>query len=343
MGFFSKMRSRFQKDNELKVIKEIEQKRTEQNYHQGLKKSRSQDSFVFKLRKLTSRHKEVNEEFFQDLEEILVMSDINYSYVKELIDNLKETSRVKKILDPKELNELLFDYMFSIYLDKDETITELNINKDNGLNVILVTGVNGSGKTTSIGKIANMYKKQGYKILLAAADTFRAGAVLQLEKWATKNEVSIVVPKKTGQDPASVVFEAVEQAQNGNYDLLIVDTAGRLQNKKNLMLELEKINRILVNKLGRKPNESLLVIDATTGQNGVSQAKEFNEVTEITGIVLTKMDSSSKGGIILSIKNSFNIPVKLIGLGEGIDDLEYFNIANYLTALTKDIAVDYEE
>ncbi len=342
MGFFTKMRSRFKKDNETKVIKEIEQKRTEQNYHKGLKKSRSQDSFVFKLRKLTSRHKEVNEEYFKDLEEILVMSDINYSYVKELIDNLKETSRVKKILDPKELNELLFDYMFSIYLDKDETITKLNISKNNELNVILVTGVNGSGKTTSIGKIANMYKNEGYKILLAAADTFRAGAVLQLEKWATKNGVSIVVPKTTGQDPASVVFEAVEKAQEGDFDLLIVDTAGRLQNKKNLMQELAKINRILVSKLGSKPNESLLVIDATTGQNGVSQAKEFNEVTDISGIILTKMDSSSKGGIILSIKNSFNIPVKLIGLGEGIDDLEYFNIANYLKALTEDIVSDYE-
>ncbi len=342
MGFFNKLKAKFKKDKEKKVAKEIETKRIEENYHKGLKKSRGSESFIYKLKKLTSSSREVNEEYFIALEEILVMSDINYSYVVDLIKILKKDSQVRKIKDPKELTELLFDNMFSIYLNKNEKVTHLNISKENDLNIILVTGVNGTGKTTSIGKIAHMYKKEGYKILLAAADTFRAGAVLQLEKWAQKNEVDIVTPSKPNQDPASVVYEAMNKAKNGDYNLIIIDTAGRLQNKKNLMQELGKIHKIIAKESGQEPNESLLVVDATTGQNGVNQAKEFNEVTNITGIILTKMDSSSKGGIILSIKNSFNIPVKLIGLGEGIEDLEYFDIGNYLVALTSDIAHEYE-
>ncbi len=342
MGFFKNLKTKMSKKTaDDKVVKEIETKRKQENYHTGLKKSRGRESFVYRLQKLSARHREVNEVYFEELEEILVMSDISVDYVIDLIEILRTDSKVKKITDSKHLTELLFENMFALYLNKkDDTDLDINLNRE--LNIVLVTGVNGSGKTTSIGKIAHKYKQQGYKILLAAADTFRAGAVLQLEKWATKNEVDIVIPKKDGQDPASVVYEAVHRAQEGDYNLLIIDTAGRLQNKKNLMKELEKINRLIIREANQAPNESLLVIDATTGQNGVSQAKEFNEVTDISGIILTKMDSSSKGGIILSIKSSFNIPVKLIGLGEAIDDLEEFDLTNYLGALTSDLMKDYE-
>ncbi len=342
MGFFKNLKAKMsKKTTDEKVVQEIETKRKQENYHNGLKKSRGRESFVYRLQKLSARHREINDAYFDELEEILVMSDISVDYVLDLIEILKTDSQVKKITEPKQLTELLFENMFQLYLNKTDDTT-LDIQKDRSLNIVLVTGVNGSGKTTSIGKIAHKYKQQGYRILLAAADTFRAGAVLQLEKWATKNEVDIVVPKKDGQDPASVVYEAVNRAKQSDYNLLIIDTAGRLQNKKNLMKELEKINRLIVREANQEPNESLLVIDATTGQNGVSQAKEFNEVTKISGIILTKMDSSSKGGIILSIKSSFNIPVKLIGLGEAIEDLEEFDLANYLSALTSDIAKDYE-
>jgi fused signal recognition particle receptor len=230
---------------------------------------------------------------------------------------------------------MIIDRMFEIYLNGEVVNANLNLNK-NGLSVILFVGVNGVGKTTSIAKIANQYKKEGKKVLLAAGDTFRAGAIAQLDVWAKRVGVDIV-QKEDGADPSSVMFDACKKAKEEGYDLLLCDTAGRLQNKVNLMNELAKMKRVIVKELNEEPCETLLVIDATTGQNGISQAKSFKEITDITGIVLTKLDGTAKGGIVLAIKEDVNIPVKFIGLGEKPEDLEYFDIEKYIYGLFKEM------
>ncbi len=326
MSLFKKNK---QKDFVKEAIQETKLTKSEK-YSKGLKTSR--EGFGKKFLKLATKHRKVNEDYFNELEEIFIMADIGVNFTMDLIKKLKEESKVKNIQDTEEINKLIVEYLTKQYTLGMEDIHKLDL-KDDQLNVILVMGVNGVGKTTTIGKLTRRLIDEGKTVALAAADTFRAGAVAQLQVWAERANCEITVPAKDGQDPASVVFVAIEKAKESNPNVLIVDTAGRLQNKENLMNELAKINKIIERESGNPAVETLLVLDATTGQNGVLQAESFNDVTSLTGIVLTKMDSSAKGGIILPIKNSFNIPVKFIGLGEGIEDLEEFDVNEYLRGL----------
>lgn len=323
----------FKKKKQVDIVKEAiqEKKLTKsEKYHKGLRNSR--EGFAKKFLKLATKYRQVNEDYFQELEEIFIMADIGVQFTMELIKKLKEESKLKNITEVEEINKLIIDFLTKQYTLGMEGIHKLNL-IDNELNVILVMGVNGVGKTTTIGKLTKRLINEGKKVSLAAADTFRAGAVAQLQVWAERSKCEITIPEKDGQDPASVVFGALAKAKESKPDVLIVDTAGRLQNKEHLMKELEKINKIIERESGKPAVETLLVLDATTGQNGVSQAEAFNGVASLTGIVLTKMDSSAKGGIILPIKNAFNIPVKFIGLGEGIEDLEEFDVNEFLKEL----------
>ncbi len=323
----------FKKNKQQDIVKEKlqETKLTkEEKYSKGLKASR--DGFGKKILKLVTKHREVNEEYFTELEEIFIMADIGVQFTMDLLKKLREESKVKNITSVEEINNLIIEYLTKQYTLGMEDIHRLDI-KDDQLNVILVMGVNGVGKTTTIGKLTKRLMDEGNKVSLAAADTFRAGAVAQLQVWADRAGCEITVPEKDGQDPASVVFQAIAKAKENNPNVLIIDTAGRLQNKENLMNELAKINKIIERESGNPAVETLLVLDATTGQNGVSQAQSFNEVASLTGVILTKMDSSAKGGIILPIKNTFDIPVKFIGLGEGIEDLEEFDVNAFLSGL----------
>lgn len=338
MGFFKKIKEKIiskttkkNKDDVLDVLKQSNQKKVKK-YEKAMKKSR--ESLSIKIEKLASKYRKIDETYFEELEEILIMADIGAHLVMKLLEELKKTTKLENIQNPKLINELLFDKFFALYVGNGIVDTTLNLENE-GLNIALVIGVNGSGKTTSIAKLANQYIKMGKKVMVAAGDTFRAGAVEQLQIWSKRVNATIVVPKKMGQDPASVVFEAITKAKAENYDLLICDTAGRLQNKKNLMEELNKIHKIIKRVIPEAPHENLLVIDATTGQNGVSQAQSFHETTKLTGIILTKMDGTSKGGIILAIKEYLDIPVKLIGLGEKLDDLQEFDLDQYIYGLTK--------
>ena len=320
-----------QKDIVVEALKEKKLTKKEK-YNKGLKFSR--ESFTKKFLKLATRHRKIDEEYFKDLEEVLIMSDVGVQFSLDLISKLKTEYKIKNYKNPKDMNKLIFDFLFKQYTKGKQNINQLNINKGE-LNIFLIAGVNGVGKTTTIGKLTKRLIDKGNKVSLAAGDTFRAGAVAQLQIWAERTNCEITIPEKEGQDPASVVFKAISKAKESSVDILIIDTAGRLQNKENLMNELAKINKIIKRESGKSASEVLLVLDATTGQNGVSQASVFNEVANLSGIILTKMDSSAKGGIILSIKNTFNIPVKFIGLGEGLEDLEEFDIKEYLQGLTK--------
>ena len=277
----------------------------------------------------------MNEEYFEELEEILIMADIGVNTVMEFMDRLRSRVQKEKIEDPEALKEIIVDELFIIYVDDNILTNKINYNPD-GPTVLLFIGVNGVGKTTTIGKLAWKLKEEGKKVLLVAGDTFRAGATKQLEEWSEKVGVSFV-GKEEGADPASVVYDGLEKAKQENYDVVMIDTAGRLQNKVNLMKELEKINRVIQNAIPGAPHETLLIIDATTGQNGISQAKSFQEITNITGIVLTKLDGTAKGGIVLAIKEEVNIPVKYIGLGETKEDLQPFDIEQYIYGLFKDM------
>lgn len=339
MGFLKKIRNKIirkkQQDVVIDKIQEVRKSNTEK-YEKAFSKSR--ESFTKKIQKFVTKNREVNEVFFEELEELLITSDMGISYTMSLIEKLKVETKIKRANSPEEINEIIFETMFGEYINGDEGVTNIKLESE-GLNVVLVIGVNGVGKTTSIGKLAKRFTDEGKKVSLAAADTFRAGAVDQLAIWAERTGVSIVTPERQGQDPASVVYKGIERAKEEKVDILFVDTAGRLQNKKNLMFELEKINKIIFKAIGKFPIETLLVIDATTGQSGVQQAKSFNDVTKLTGIILTKMDSSSRGGIILSIKQMFNIPVKFIGLGESLDDLEKFELDKYIYGLTADLNI----
>lgn len=331
MGIFKRL-----KKNNDKVVDLIKESRDSSvnKYDKALKTSR--DSFIKKIKVLATKHRKIDEEYFNELEELLIMSDVGIKYTSILIPKLKNEIRINKITDVNEINQLIFEFLFKNYLDDKNEISRLDL-VDGELNIILVIGVNGVGKTTSIGKLTNKLTKEGKKVSLAAGDTFRAGAVSQLKVWSERTNVNITVPKKEGQDPSSVAYEAIQEAKKNNDDVLIIDTAGRLQNKTHLMNELEKLNRVITKESGKPPVEVLLVLDATSGQNGVNQALSFNEVTKLTGIILTKMDSSSKGGIILYIKDAFSIPVKFIGLGEKLDDFEEFDIEKYLYGLTKEL------
>ena len=320
MGLFKFLKDKFSK-------KPDEQTET---YVSGMSKSR--ENFASKLDELSKRYKEVNQEYFESLEEILIEADVGVSLAIRIIEETIDESKAQNIKDPKQINELLVDKMFLGYATKGGNITnEIEFVKE-GPTVLLVAGVNGVGKTTSIAKLAYRYIHQGKKVMLCAADTFRAGATEQLSVWASRLDCPIVVGKPES-DPASVAFEGAKEAKKQGIDLLIVDTAGRLQNKINLMNELAKISRVISKEIPNAPHEAFLIIDATTGQNGVVQAKQFLDCIKLTGIVITKMDGTSKGGIILAIRDELGIPVRFIGLGEKMTDLEEFDLDKYLYGL----------
>ncbi len=298
-------------------------------YNLGLEKTRS--GFLSKLKNVLSGYDEITEDLFDDLTDVFIMADIGVETTLDFIEELKDDERVKGIHEVSELQPIIVDKMFELYLKNEIVNANLNIQKDR-LNVLLFVGVNGVGKTTTIAKIAYRLKNEGKKILLAAGDTFRAGAIDQLAEWARRLGVDIVT-KDAGSDPSSVIYDALIKAKNEKYDVLLCDTAGRLQNKVNLMKELEKMNRVINKEVEGAPHETLLVIDATTGQNGMSQAEAFKEITNITGIVLTKLDGTSKGGIVLAIRDKLNIPIKFVGLGEQMEDLEYFDLEDYIYGL----------
>ena len=320
MGLFDKFKNIFKKEEkeEIKV------------YDKGLEKTRN--NFLKALMNLNKNHKIVDDEYFENLEEILIMSDIGVNTVMEIIDRLKKRVKKENIKTADELKDIIVDEMFIIYVGGDIITNKINYAKE-GPTVILFVGVNGAGKTTTIGKIASKLKEEGKKVLMVAGDTFRAGAIEQLDEWAKRIDVDIV--SKENADPVSVMYDGVTKAKEENYDVVLIDTAGRLQNKIGLMKELEKINKVIGKLIDNAPHETLLVIDATTGQNGISQAKNFKEITNITGIVLTKLDGTAKGGIVLAIKEEIGIPVKYVGLGETKDDLRVFDIEKYIYGLFK--------
>jgi fused signal recognition particle receptor len=277
----------------------------------------------------------VDEEFFEELEEILIGADVGFDTVMELVEELRREVKRKNIQDPRDVQAVISEKLVEIYDSAGETSTELNIQSE-GLTVILFVGVNGVGKTTTIGKLAHKFKNEGKNVLLAAGDTFRAGAIEQLEVWGERVGVD-VIKQGAGSDPAAVMYDAVQSAKSRKADILICDTAGRLQNKVNLMKELEKVKRVIEREVPGAPHEVLLVLDATTGQNAMIQAKTFKEATDVSGIVLTKLDGTAKGGIVLAIRNELEIPVKFVGLGEKMDDLQEFNAEQYVYGLFADI------
>ena len=298
-------------------------------YEQGMEKSRK--SFSSKLNNLSHKYKKVNQDYFEEVEEILIEADVGINLTLKVIESVLEKSKKERISEPSEINEILMDELFAGYMDKGNYQNDLAFYEDRPT-VLLVVGVNGVGKTTSIAKLAYRYKNMGKKVMLAAADTFRAGATEQLKTWAERLGIDIVTGAPNA-DPASVAYDAARKARLDGVDLLIVDTAGRLQTKNNLMAELAKIKRVISKEIEDAPQDTFLIIDATTGQNGVVQAKAFAEVTSLTGVVITKMDGTSKGGIILAIRDELGVPVRFIGLGEKMDDLEEFDLEKYLYAL----------
>ena len=325
MGIFDKFKNIFNKNNETK-------KEDTTLYEKGLEKTRKE--FVSKLNLLGIKYTKIDDEYFEELEQLLIMADIGVNTVMNFMDRLKSRVKSEHITDTKTLNEVIIDELFIIYVE-GESLTDKIKMAESGPTVILMVGVNGVGKTTTIGKLANKYNEDGKKVMLIAADTFRAGAVEQLKVWADRT--NSVFYGKENTDPAGVIYDGLEMAKKEAADIVLIDTAGRLQNKVNLMKELEKMNKVIAKIIPNAPHETLLVIDATTGQNGIMQAKSFKEITNITGIVLTKLDGTAKGGIVLAIKEDVKIPVKFIGLGEGINDLKPFDIESYIYGLFKDM------
>ncbi len=306
-------------------------------YEKGLEKTR--ESVSSKLNVLSKKHKKLDDAYFEDLEEILIEADIGVNTVIKFVEKLKKRVKDENIIDLEDLKEVIVDEMFIIYVNNEVISNKINYSKE-GPTVLLFVGVNGVGKTTTIGKLASKLTDEGKKVLMVAGDTFRAGAVEQIVEWSERIGCDVIY--KEGADPASIVFDGLTKAKNENYDVVLVDTAGRLQNKVNLMNELEKINKVIGSIILSAPHETLLVIDATTGQNGISQAKSFKEITNITGIVLTKLDGTAKGGIVLAIKDSVDIPVKYVGLGERKEDLSVFDIEKYIYGLFKDMVKNDE-
>jgi fused signal recognition particle receptor len=323
MSFFKKLKE--------KITKQADS--VTEKFKQGLSKTR--DSFAGRVNDLIARYRKVDEEFFEELEEILIAADVGVTTVMELIDELKMEVKRRNIQDTKEMQAVISEKLVDIYRSGDDKLATLNIQED-GLTVILFVGVNGVGKTTTIGKLAHKLKSEGKTVMLAAGDTFRAGAIEQLEVWGERVGVE-VIKQSAGSDPAAVMYDAIQAAKARNVDVLLCDTAGRLQNKVNLMKELEKVKRVIEREIPGAPHEVLLVLDATTGQNAMSQAKIFKEVTNVTGIVLTKLDGTAKGGIVLAIRNELDIPVKLVGLGEKMDDLQEFDPEQYVYGLFADL------
>ena len=320
MGLFKFLKEKFSKNKNEET----------ESFNKGLEKSR--ENFANKMDKIAKKSKKVNKEYFDELEEILIEADVGVNLTMRVIDEVLQESLKNKITDAEEINELVIDKLFEGYMNKAEKVeNDIQFRKD-GPTVLLVAGVNGVGKTTTIAKFAYRYINQGKKVMLCAADTFRAGAIEQLTIWAERLGCEIVTGKPNS-DPASVAFDGAKKAREKGVDLLIVDTAGRLQNKINLMNELSKISRVISKEIPDSPHEVFLVIDATTGQNGVVQAKQFLDCIKLTGIVITKMDGTSKGGIILAIRDELGIPVRFIGLGEKMEDLKEFDLEKYLVGL----------
>lgn len=336
MGLFDKIKKAFSfgndKDKDNLNKENLEVKNEVKNYDNGLKKSRQE--FVSKLSNLSVKYKNISMDYFEELENILISADIGVNTVMTFVDRLKDRVKKEKITDSNYLKEIIVDELFVMYVGNNIIDSKINFS-EKGPTVILFVGVNGVGKTTTIGKIALRYKNKGKKVMLVAGDTFRAGAVEQLSEWGEKTGTLVVTGNS--KDPSSVIYDGLEKAVKEEYDLVLIDTAGRLQNKSNLMEELSKINRVIKKVIPEGAKETLLVIDATTGQNGISQAKAFKEITDITGIVLTKLDGTAKGGIVLAIKEEVNIPVKFVGLGEGANQLEVFDIEKYIYGLFKDL------
>lgn len=320
MGLFKFLKEKFAKKNNVDT----------NTYVKGMEKSRA--NFASKLDELSLKYKSVNQDYFDSLEEILIEADVGVNLTIRLIEEVLEQSKQENIKDPKTINELLVDKMFLDYATKGNDIQSDIKFVENGVTVLLVCGVNGVGKTTSIAKLAYRYINMGKKVVLAAADTFRAGATEQLQVWANRLSCPIVIGKPDS-DPASVAYEGAKKAKEINADLLIVDTAGRLHNKVNLMNELAKISRVIGKEIPGAPHEAFLIIDATTGQNGLMQAKQFLDCVKLSGIVITKMDGTSKGGIILAIRDELGLPVRFIGLGEKMEDLQEFDLDKYLYGL----------
>ena len=307
MGLFNKIKSVFSKDKD--IVK----------YDEALTKTRKE--FSTKISDLSKKYKNIGEDYFEELEDILIMADIGINTVMKFVDKLKKRAKEENIKDTDTLKEIIVDEMLIMYVDNKVLNTKIKYSEE-GPTVILFVGVNGVGKTTSIGKIANRMKNAGKKVILVAGDTFRAGATEQLVEWGKRIDVPVVTT--SSKDPSAAVYDGI-------------DTAGRLQNKVNLMNELSKMNKVIKKVIPDAPHEVLLVVDATTGQNGIQQAKAFKEVTDVSGIILTKLDGSAKGGIVLAIKEEVDIPVKFVGLGEGTDDLEPFDIEKYIYGLFKDL------
>lgn len=326
MGFFDKIKRAFTGEEALEEV-EVQEK-----YDKGLEKTRK--TFGERMNELFANFRTVDEDFFEELEETLIGADVGFETAIKITEALRQEVKLRNAKKPAEIQNAIIEKLVELY--EQEGIDEVNtLNlQEEGLTVILFVGVNGVGKTTSIGKLAHQYKTEGKKVLLAAADTFRAGAIDQLVVWGERAEVE-VVRGKAGGDPAAVVYDAIEKAKEQQADILLVDTAGRLQNKVNLMNELEKIKRVIQRELPEAPHEILLVLDATTGQNAMVQAKQFKETSDVTGLVLTKLDGTAKGGIVLAIRNELHLPVKLVGLGEGIDDLEAFDPNDFVIGLFK--------
>lgn len=322
MNFFSKIKNKITGQTEVVTDK----------FREGMSKTRK--SFSEKMNNLVKRYRKVDEDFFEELEDILIESDVGVATVMDLVEKLKDESRSRAIKDTEQLKDVIVEVLVGFMTSQAEE-TQLQINPD-GLTVILMVGVNGAGKTTTVGKLAARLKDQGKKVLLAAADTFRAGAIDQLQVWGDRAGVD-VIRHQEGSDPAAVIFDAIKAAQSRNIDVLLCDTAGRLQNKVNLMNELGKIKRVIEREVPGAPQEVLLVLDATTGQNALNQAKLFQQTSDVTGIVLTKLDGTAKGGIVLGIRHELNIPVKMVGLGEQMEDLQPFDADAFVYGLFSEL------
>jgi signal recognition particle-docking protein ftsY len=321
MNIFGKIKNLFKKEKKTEDIKK---------YDEGLSKTRK--NFVEKILNINNKYEKINEEYLESLEEILINADIGVATVLKLMNSIRNRIKEEKIEDVNLLKEVIVDEMFITYVNNDIIVN--NINTSSKINVILFVGVNGVGKTTTIAKLAHKFILEGKKVKMIAGDTFRAGAYLQLKEWATRTNSSFYGVE--GQiDPSSVIYDGLKEAEQDGTQIVLIDTAGRLQNKDNLMKELDKINKTIKKVLPDVEEETLLVIDANTGQNGINQAKEFKKVTNITGVVLTKLDSTAKGGIVLAIKEEVGIPVKYIGFGEKDTDLEVFDLDKYIYGLFK--------
>lgn len=351
MGLFDKLKQAFKKELRVKKVKTGQlsnteeaisaenrsvgaERKTQEKYHKGLAKTRK--TFGQTMNQLFANFRRVDEDFFEEVEETLIGADVGFDTSVKIAEALRQEVKLKNAKEKSVIQNILIEKMVDLY--EVEGVDEQNVInfQKNSLTVILFVGVNGVGKTTTIGKLANQLKSEGKKVILAAADTFRAGAIQQLVVWGERSGVEVVTGAEGG-DPAAVVFDGIRRSVSEHADVLLVDTAGRLQNKDNLMRELAKIKRVITREISNAPHEVLLVLDATTGQNAMQQAKQFQETTDVTGLVLTKLDGTAKGGMILAIRNELHLPVKLVGLGEGIEDLQVFQPENFVIGLFKEL------